>query len=314
MQLEKENKLDDIEWVYFSYEIDRINKEFKFAACFFFIDHGIYKFKYKDKEYEMSQDYLMGKLEHEGIDGKKEQIKVSEEHFEILKGIYKRRIIPLFGEYDDDGKRLSRGKITFMEDPDNPTGMRNLLISIAENNGDFLTETYHVKDDSGVMVARKRTVGYREKNPRKFTIIITDHVRKLRKERGFTLKENIDKWLEYSTWLRNICSFTFVNICHSNREIATVERLRFMGEKIFPTADDVKDTGNLAEESTILLTLFNPTDVKYNLKKHFGIDLAKNPNYRSLHLAESRYTFCPVHIPLGMYGSINFFEELIVNE
>lgn len=314
MQMKKEDRLDDIEWIYFSYEIDRINKEFKFAACFFFIDYSIYKFNYKGKDYEMSQDYLMGRLEHENADGSKEVILVSEEHFTILKEIYERRIIPLFGEYDDDGRKLTSGKITFMEDPDNPTGMYKLLMRYASNNGEFIYEDFEIIGDSGKIEKHSRIAGYNERNPKKFTIIITDHVRKLRYERGFTMKQNIDKWLEYSTWLRNICSFTFVNICHSNRDIATVERLRYMGEKIFPTADDVKDTGNLAEESTILLTLFNPTDVKYNLKKHFGIDLAKNPIYRSLHLAESRYTFCPVHIPLGMYGSVNYFEELRINQ
>jgi hypothetical protein len=83
-----------------------------------------------------------------------------------------------------------------------------------------------------------------------------------------------------------------------------------MGDSIFPTADDVKDTGNLAEESHILLTMFNPNDEKYNLSSHFGVDIAskKYPNYRSLHVADARWVECPQHMKLNMFGNINYFE------
>ena len=97
---------------------------------------------------------------------------------------------------------------------------------------------------------------------------------------------------------------------HSNRGVTNVDRLKMHGDKIFPTADDVKDTGNLAEESTILMTLFNPSDEKYNLTNHFGVELADYPNYRSLHITESRNTDSPVHIQLNVFGNVNYFEPL----
>ena len=124
------------------------------------------------------------------------------------------------------------------------------------------------------------------------------------------MKQTIDKWLEYSTILVNRCGFTMVNIMHSNRQVSNVDRLKMHGESIFPTADDIKDTGNLAEESTILMTLFNPSDEKYNLQKHFGVMLKDHPLYRSLHITESRYTECPVHIQLNAYSNINYFTPL----
>ena len=51
----------------------------------------------------------------------------------------------------------------------------------------------------------------------------------------------MDKWLEYSTWLRNMCSFTFIHIVHSNRNLSNVDRLKYAGETIYPTSDDTKD-------------------------------------------------------------------------
>ena len=315
LDLERQGRLDDVEWIYFSYEIDRISKEFKFAAFFMYYDYKIFDFEFKDKRYPMCQDYLQGTLLYvkEVIDGKEvtDFIPVSDEHKEYLKVIYEKRIIPIFGEYDADGIQIKAGKVKIIEEQDNPTGMYKYLTAIARTHGTFLTEKYMVSDDRGRLEQKERVLSFNDREPHKFRIIIVDHVRKLVRERGFSMKENIDKWLEYSTILRNKCGYTFVNICHSNRGIANVDRLRVAGEMIFPTSDDVKDTGNLAEESTVLMTLFNPGDEKYNLTKHMGVDLQQFPNYRSLHITESRYTKCPVHIQLNMYGNVNNFLPLM---
>lgn len=306
----KAGTLDNVEWIYFSYEIDRISKEFKFAAFFMYQEFGIFNFQFEGKTYLMSQDYLMGKLTYEPEPGKKAIVPVQPDHVEKLKWIYRNRIVPLFGEYNEKGVRLSQGKIEFIEDADNPTGMYKFLMRHASQNGTFIKEKYQTHDEQGRIVNKERIVGYQPNNPIKFTIVVTDHCRKLKKERGFTMKENIDKWLEYTTEIRNRCSYTFINIMHSNRGLGNVDRLKYAGEFVFPTADDVKDSGNLAEESTILMTLFNPNDEKYNLTKHFGVELKGLPNYRSLHITESRYTECPVHIQTNMYGGVNAFEKL----
>lgn len=78
-------------------------------------------------------------------------------------------------------------------------------------------------------------------------------------------------------------------------------------ELLYPTGDAFKDTGNLSEEADYIITLFNPQDEKYNIKKHFGLELQNYPNYRSIHLVESRDTDCPIHLRANMYGNINLF-------
>lgn len=124
------------------------------------------------------------------------------------------------------------------------------------------------------------------------------------------MKQNIDKFLEYSTYLRNICGFTFIHVVHSNRSISNIDRIKYAGETLYVTSEDIKDSGNVAEECTIVLTMFNPQDEKYKLERHFGVDLASQPNYRSIHVVESRYTDCPQHIQTNMYGGINLFTPL----
>lgn len=306
----KKGTLNNVQWIYFSYEIDRISKEFKFASYFMYLDYGVSQINYKGKIYEMSQDYLMGKLLHKNEDGTLEVIPITPEHEKMLKEIYTNRIVPIFGEFDENGKQIKEGIMTFIEDPENPTGLYKGLMRYAKRKGNFIEEPYIGVDDNGKEIKKTRIVGYTPNNPDLTTIIVTDHIRKLKRERGYSMKENIDKWLEYSTWLRNICGFTFVHIVHMNRGLSNVDRLKYAGEFIYPTGDDVKDSGNISEECTVLLTMFKPQDEKYNLTRHFEVELSTYPNYRSIHIADSRYTECPVHIQCNMYGGINFFEPL----
>lgn len=305
-QMLAENRLDDIEWIYWSLEVDRIQKEFDFAAHYFARDYGIYNYMHNGKLYGMSSSYLMG----QELDEKERPIQVSDEHMTILIKIYQDKIIPLFGEFDETGKQIRRGKIIFIRESDNPTGLRNFLLSLAKRNGEFITEKYKTHDSNGKDVIRERISGYRPKNPDKYWIIITDHIRKLKPERNFNKKETVDKWIEYQVELRDWCSYTFVDIIHMNRGLGSTDRLKFSGEFIYPTGDDAKDTGNLSEDADYFITLFNPNDEKYRLDKHFGVDLEGYPHYRSIHIVESRHTECPIHIQTNMFGGITTFEGL----
>lgn len=305
--------VDNLHIIYFSLEIDRISKEFKFAAFFMAYDYKIMNFKHRDIIYEMSGDYLSGKLLHYYIDNgieKKEFVPVSVDHEEKLKNIYIHRIAPLFGEYDEKGVRVSTGVIDLVEDNDNPTGLDKYVRSYAASHGKFNTQKYMSIDDNGNPVEKTRIVSYVPDNPDEFVLIVTDHIRKPRRERGFSMKENIDKWLEYSTVTRNMCYYSYFHVVHSNRGISNVERLKFHGENIFPTADDVKDSGNLAEECTVLMTMFNANDEKYNLTVHMGVPLVTHKRYRSLHITEARNVECPIHIQFNMYGAYNMFGKL----
>jgi hypothetical protein len=291
--------------IYFSYEIDRVKKEFDFAAFFFYHDYKIMNFTYNGVEYPLSSRYLLGKLQ----DREGNIIPLNEEHLSILTEIYQNRIISLFGEYNSKGIRIKDGVIEFIEDRDNPTGIRNTILAYAKKNGEFTFQEYETTEQ-GKKVTKQRLVGYIPKDKTKRTIIVLDHCRKAKRERGYSMKENIDKISEYFTELRNFCHFTFVNIIHLNRSIANVERLKFNGEYIFPSSDDIKDSGNLSEDSDYVITLFNPTDEKYGLTTHFGHNLNEYPNYRSIHLVESRDTECPMHLAVQMYGNVKHFKPI----
>lgn len=312
----KAGKTINIEWIYFSFEISRVKKEFKLATFFMNHDYGITHFIHKGKKFEISPNYLEGKIKDEDD----EPIIIQPEHEAILLKIYEERIIPLFGEFDNEGEQIKKGLITFIEAKENPTGLRNTIGEYSANQGTWKKEKYTHKftDAKGRSLTeeREKRIGYTPNDPDKYTIIITDHLRKIPKERGFTLKETVDKYIEYQVEFRNWCGFTFVDIIHLNRSMSDTDRIKYMKEFLYPTGDDIKETGNLSEEADYIITMLDPLDEKFNIDKHFGLEIRDSegfelfPGYRSIHLVESRDTECPVHFRTIMKGNINTFEEL----
>lgn len=323
LEYEKLNgQLIDLEFIYNSYEIDRVSKEFDFVAHFLNTDFAIYQIflpagkLYKGNNFVyLSSAFLKGELEYdtEIPDAPKEIIRVPEDIVEKIKIVYRTRILPLFGEYNEKGEKVSKGLIKFLEIKDNPTGVRNYLIEYAKENGEFLYKQT-VKDGQTFT----RMIGYKPNNPKKYVIIITDHLRKLLPERGFKMKETVDKFSEYAVEFRNTCNFTFVHIIHLNRALSDIGRRQFDDDRLFPQSDDIKETGNLSEDSNYIFTMFNPNDDKFNLTKHFGKTIRRPdksllyPFMRTVHLVESRHCICPQHFRVNMYGDVKKFEPLTI--
>ena len=315
------NILDDFECIYNSYEIDRISKEFDFAAHYLERLFGISNIKLEgESTYKgldiipMSANYLRGRL----IDDSGEVIKVKPLIEDKLKEVYQTRIIPLFGEYSAEGILIKPGKIQFLTHRENPTGIYKFLLQYAEKNGKFVEQIYKI-NEGGKQITKKRRVGYSPNNPKKIVLIVTDHLRKIIPERGFTLKQTIDKYIEYSVELRNMCGFSFLHIIHLNRNMADIARIKYAGDTIYPNGDDVKDSGNLSEEADFMFTMQNPNDDRYGLKTFFSNQIRGSnndliyPNMRSLHLVENRHGDSPQHFLLNMIGNTKRFERLEIS-
>lgn len=271
----------NIHWIYFSFEISRIRKMFKIAPFFFIRDFNKSKYVHKGKEYPITSTYLMNKQ----LDKDEELIIIKEDDKAIFEQIYNTRLVPLFGKVVNN--EWSKGVVDIIERPENPTGLRNYIYNYASEHGRLLTEPYTTIID-GKKVTKTKIIDYIPNNPKEFVIIITDHIRKLKFERGYTMKQNIDKWLEYQVEMRNLFNYTFIDIAHLNRNLDDIERMKFTKDLMFPGLGDFKDSGNAGEEADYVITGFDPRDKKYMLKTHFGHELIKYPNYRSWHIVASR--------------------------
>jgi replicative DNA helicase len=297
---------------YWSLEMDKTSVRFKYIAFFFEYDYQISIINLPDNRklkglpfFQLSSAYLLGKM----VCDNDERIIVSEQHQVIVNEIIENRIIPMFGKYDDKGNKLSEGIIDIIEDKNNsnPTGIRNILYDYAKTNGKLVYEQYKIHSTGEV---KQRISGYVPNNPDEHIIVITDHMRALKRERGFTMKQNMDKLTEYQIGMRNLFNYAFIDIIHLNRSISDIGRIKFNNEFLFPNDDDLKDSGNLAEDADALITIFDANDPRYNIKKHFGLDITNIPNYRSLHLVRSRHSEAPAHIQTKMHAGILKFEQI----
>lgn len=246
-----------INWIYYSFEIDRISKKFDFATYFLYHDFGIETIqldKGSTKDGKTTIPLSPGYLKGEVLDDNQNKIRVSEDILSKLKEVYNRRLLPLFGEYNADGVQVRRGLITFFEGRENPTGIYKTLLQIASEEGQLTRNQY------------KKPIKYIPNDPDAIKIVVIDHIRKVSPERNWNLKQTIDKLSDYLVILRNLLGYTFVPILHTNRQVADIGRLSYMKDELYPTTDQLKDSGNLGEDCDYVFTIFNPNDDKLMLK------------------------------------------------
>ena len=162
-----------------------------------------------------------------------------------------------------------------------------------------------------------RMINYIPNNPKKYTIIIYDHVRKALKETGKNMKDTIDKLSEYQVILRNLLGYTFVNIVHMNRNISSMDSLKLYGDNLQPTPESLKDTGNMSEDGNVIIGIFSPNDDRYNLETHFGMKIRDSnwnliyPFYKTIHIMEARRVEAPQHFRVDMNGAVKVFRQFV---
>lgn len=301
----------NVHWIYYTLEMSRIFQEFSAAVFFLHHDYGMTHISINldenttlagDTEFPLSVSYLMGQV----VDDNGDLIKVKPSVEDLLKEVYEKRLLPLFGEYDENGVLLKRGYVTVVEKATNPTGVFKHIIAFAETRGVVRRAARTGKDD--LMV-----IGYTPRDPNEQVIVIMDHIRKLKSEQGKNEKQTMDLWSQYCVILRDTLSYTFVNIVHLNRTLSDITRLKEFGSNLYPDSDMVKGSGNIAEDVDHLLTLFNPNDDRYNLDEHFGEKIrAANGDelfqgLRTIHLVESRHAVFPQHFRTIMEGGLKTF-------
>ena len=266
------------------------------------------RYIFKKYNIALSSNYILGKkLNPDGS-----RVKLTKEHFNIVQKVITEYTQPIVGEFSEDGKLLHPGRINWLN-KENPTGVRRQLIKYAENNGEVIKQPVQITMDDGTLKGVEKMIGYKPNKPNKIVINVVDHVRQLPKERGFSMKENVDKMSSYFVETSNIFGFVNIAVIHLNRW-ASQEAVKFYGDKLIPTADAIKDTGNIGEDVSLLITLMDPSDPAYKLNRHLGYDFVtwnkeNEAKYRSAHIVENRYGLT-ANMRLGFQGEVNHFFEI----
>lgn len=202
-------------------------------------------------------------------------------------------------------------KINWIWESTNPTGIYKAMWNHMSSRGEFQYEDYQDENDE----TKKRIVRYTLKNPDEYNIVIGDHLSLLHLERGFTLKQNLDKISEYSVRLRNLFGMTIIWLSQFNQGLSSVERQKFKGVDISPQQSDFKDSTNPYQDCDISLGLMNAykmdmeTCLNYNINKP-GANYNLRDRFRLLKIIKNRLSRDNISIGLLFQAESGTFEEL----
>lgn len=200
--------------------------------------------------------------------------------------------------------------VTYISDVKNPTGIYKEIKKWMETIGhhnyieglrqDPITNEW-IK---GQIINRKNP--YTLNNPETFPIVIIDNFANLSTERGWDLRQTIEKMSKYCIELSQLGPI-IVAVQHQAQAQESLENLKY--SQIVPTVNGLGDAKTTARDAFATFGLFSP--FRFQLQNHLGYDVTKFKDYlRFLYVISDRDGAVGTIIPLLFKGDISKFEEL----
>lgn len=211
---------------------------------------------------------------------RKKDYTLSDENYEIVKQClpWLHRVEEIVTVYD---KSLSA------------EGLYSILMKELEKNGTFA-------ETEGRKI-------YTPNNENLIHLVVIDHLSLARRTNGRTLKEEMDLISSYLVTLRNRCKISPLVIMQANRNSTAMDRRKEGLNNL--RIDDTKDTGAPAQDSEIIISIFNPFREK--LSSYRGYDIKSlGSNFRVVTVLKNRYGEADVEVGCAFYGKISYFAEL----
>lgn len=138
-------------------------------------------------------------------------------------------------------------------------------------------------------------------------LVVIDHLSLVRRSEGRSLKEEMDLISSYLVTLRNICKISPLVIMQANRNSTSMDRRREGLNNL--RIDDTKDTGAPAQDSEIIISIFNPFREKLNTYRGYDIKRLES-RFRSITVLKNRYGEADIEVGCAFYGAVSVFAEL----
>ena len=204
--------------------------------------------------------------------------------------------------------------VDIQEGPINPTGLYHYIKKYAAHHGEEVTIPYTTKD--GIERTEKK---YVPNDPKLVTIIVIDHIGK---SKGETIegqfyhpqtKPLLDKVSDYcGTVFRDFYGFSPVVVSQFNRGLEDTTR-RVKTENS-PLPSDFKSTGNIYEDSDVVLALYNPYKLGDNNNLGYNIDNFVDSNgynrFRSCYILKNTYGVDDIAFGYNFIGEVGVMKEL----
>jgi hypothetical protein len=201
-------------------------------------------------------------------------------------------------------------KINWIWEAQNPTGMYKYWWDFMSPRGKFIREPYTDENDQ----KQERIIRFELNDPKEYNIVALDHLALAKLERGYTLKQNIDKISEYAVITRNLFKMTHIFLQQYNQGLSSVERLKFKGADISPQQSDFKDTTNPYTDCDIALGLMNAYKMDMDMCIGYDInkvsDISLKGSFRMLKIIKNRLSRDNIAIGLLFLPKIGSFKEL----
>ena len=191
---------------------------------------------------------------------------------------------------------------------ENPTGVWKDALAFTHERGREIKKTINI----GGGKTKEIFSHFEYTNPNEILIHVTDHIGKLKAERGFDVKQTLDKHSEFMGILRDMFNWTIIDISQLNRGI--MDTYRNVNTDIDIMPQDFKGTANVYENADIVMGLMNP--YKLAAFEYMGYDIKKfvTPNgynrFRALKVIKNSYGIDDFRIGYQFLGEIGGMKEL----
>lgn len=186
-----------------------------------------------------------------------------------------------------------------IEGAQNPTGIYKYVKKYAEANG----RIEEVNEFDRI---------YHPHHLNEVVIPIVDHFGLIKMERGMTKKEAIDKTSEYFQWMRDFLGYTPIGVSQINRDLSNPIYQKM--DAFEPNLDQIKESGRPAEDSDVVISLFQPSRYKTNDASYNNVSKFISPEgadcFRSIKILKNTYGESDLRIGMGFHGSTGTFAEL----
>lgn len=193
-------------------------------------------------------------------------------------------------------------------DEANPTGIYKFCKKYAEDNGTIYYKTVKWVDKEGKPQEHKKFDRYEPNDPKEIRMIIIDTLNLVDVERGYTLKQSMDKMSEYlAKELRNKYQYSPVVIQQQAFESEGNEAFKL--GRVRPSAAGLGDSKYGSRDANIVLGLFSPA--RFDLPEYLGYDIKQfKDNIRFLEMCINRDGEMGGIVALYFNGAVCQFEEL----
>lgn len=189
----------------------------------------------------------------------------------------------------------------------NATGVWKEMVRYAEDNGTICKKKVQIKDELEISREVEVFDHYDQNDPTEFKIIFYDHVGLISTERGFTLKQSMDKLGEYFVKLRNMFNFTICAIQQQNTTSESLDAFKLGRDK--SSIQNLADSSYTSRNCDICIGVNSPYR---NEKKDWnGYDITKFKDYfRYAEILINRQGSSGGTIPLFYLGKVCDWTEL----